>query len=1739
MFEVFGLGAEFTFDSEGTEQIDNIVNQMQRFSSMMNMSESDVRQYASTLNDFGDVLQSMGTKMMVAGAATTALALKGISNAADWQTQMVDASRYMADDSAAGQAAYNKELKETAQLLGTTKEEINAAAIAYMQMGKAQDDALRLAKNAGYAGVAWDITADEVAESFKSIKAAFNINLEDQDMYQKYLDNINEVGNSTAATSKDVVRFLAAGGAALHNTSRVTIEEAMGMAAGMSAATLPVGEFSTMMIRLGNNFSQGKLDKHFKALGVSTKDSSGELRSFSEVLYDVQKQWNTLDEIAKSSFLTGAGGVYADRLALYMGVGEEYKKGTKIAQADNTGSAEAEFNRVTDTFAFAMSRFKVTLSDFGAAFWGTMLPYMTKFVKVVDSMVTGVSDFAQEHPMVMKFAAGFILLSGTLLTVGGGMLVFLGTMVKLRAAAMTGYSALRRFSIAGNGLSTVFGGLGNITGQLVFKMTKLSLVTGMVYIAWKYDLFNIRSMYEDFSSRLKLQLETTRKLCSDGISLGNFKTEIQSLNDSNSVFDKVTLGLTKVGMAFKGIGQYITQGGLSVDMFQKLNALGLMPFISIVLGLGMRVKALFGGIKTGFIDTIGSMNKGIRTVFGPAFTWVHDKVLLPFAKTIFGIEEDVDNLGEVVKNGIQFVDLDAMFGKIEKWERVGKVIGTVASAFFILSMATKGLGALSGVAGMLGVVGGLFGHIIGGVGGIGGGLFSGILGALFGGMGSGGGNGGSGSNGSGFSLGVPNPKNILKGMADIVLILGGFTLIIEAYGYLSTVPGFDVFMSKGIAELKHLFMGVSGMVVGLGELALITAIISAVNPGSFIKGMTDIALILGGFTLIFEAYGRISQVAGFSEFMDSGKQGISNLFDAMSVFKNGTFAGMAAATAVVSAVGPAAITSGLVGIAEILGGFTLIISAFSALSHIQGFNEFVETGGTVLSNLFSQFGKIIGSAIGGIGVGATNALPEIGTNLSAFATSVKPFFETIGTLSLDGVGEFLSAFGSFMLKLAGENLLASITGTSNLPQFGSDLSEFAVSASGFFILVSTFPESGMQKAALVFESISNLGGYATKTGGIAQAITGVTELKTLGSDLTAFAEGAKGFFDIVGTFSDAGIERAPKLFDAISNLGGYATKSGGLAQLVTGSTDLPQLGSQLSEFAKQSQSFFQVMDEIGVTGITKAKLMFQALSEMGDYGFKSGGLAQIFTGSSDLSEMGRQLSDFAGAVQGFFTGVDGFSFESISKGKMIFQTLSEIGDSSFRSGGISQIFTGNVDLASIGTQLSTFGTNVEAFFIVAGRISPDSITSAKQIFAALAEMGGFVDVSLNMGNLGNAGKQLSDFINNAESFFNKASAIDVSGLKKLSASAVPLKNFLSVFTVVDSGTIYGLADSMLSFGAASLQLDVDIKTLTSHTAQDFSTMVSSVNRDVTDMEKTVISKFEEMQLSIIKSVSDIKSKAVNEFNAMVSSMTSSVSSMSLNVGSAFSGMLNSISAQVSGMASKMATYGSNMISGFARGMTSNKSAVASAANQVMEAAGDYLEHHSPARKGPGSHIVEWGSNMISGIADGMIKGKSIIAGAANGVMSTVSSIINNPINDIVNSFDNSVVSASLTQNGNITLDSTANVFLDRIISLLTDIKNGAIIRGATESYGVTLSKEPMAEIKSKVSDTETLIAEKGVRSLNVNIESGAIENHYHIDGGKGSQTPEQIMQLIELMMDEKLMPLLMDKISELKIVLNE
>lgn len=106
---------------------------------------------------------------------------------------------------------------------------------------------------------------------------------------------------------------------------------------------------------------------------------------------------------------------------------------------------------------------------------------------------------------------------------------------------------------------------------------------------------------------------------------------------------------------------------------------------------------------------------------------------------------------------------------------------------------------------------------------------------------------------------------------------------------------------------------------------------------------------------------------------------------------------------------------------------------------------------------------------------------------------------------------------------------------------------------------------------------------------------------------------------------------------------------------------------------------------------------------------------------------------------------------------------------------------------------------------------------------------------------------------------------------------------------------------------------------------------------------------------------------------------------------AFNTLWNNIKNWFSDLAKTAVGWGKNLISGFIDGIKSMAGAVGRAVSNVVGGVKDFIGFRSPAKKGEGRYIVEWGQNMIGGFIDGIEKAMPEL----NAIMKDVIPSLNN------------------------------------------------------------------------------------------------------------------------------------------------
>lgn len=609
------------------------------------------------------------------------------------------------------------------------------------------------------------------------------------------------------------------------------------------------------------------------------------------------------------------------------------------------------------------------------------------------------------------------------------------------------------------------------------------------------------------------------------------------------------------------------------------------------------------------------------------------KALPSIAKAIIKEAPDIfKQLGSAIAEtfGEQFPALK-QFGEslMENAKKIAKCVP------YILGLVGAFM-ALAKIKSITGVFSGLFG---GSKGGKGGGMFSGLT-----------------------SLAKIPVKTVLKGMANLGIIFGGMMILATAYMALAPYIA-QLSDLKSVAKVS-VVIAITG-VLG-AALAKLGGIVGNIPVATVAKGLANMAIMLVGVGALSVALAWVTTK-------------VNGMIDVKSILK------LAAIMTAVGAVGAVlAVFAGIVGlipiptvlmglanIALVLAGVTGVIVAFGALSKIDGFSEFITTGGELLAKLFNVLGKIVGSAIGGLGEGLTNSLPKIGKNLSDFAVSLKPLFTMFKGVDMAGVGEFFNAIGSFMLKMAGEKLLSLFTGGTDFSGVAKGLG--SLSGEGvkkFFNMVQGIDPVAFENGKKFFDCLDGIS-KLPNVGGLGQLFSGTNDFEGVASGLKSLTgEGVKNFFAMVAGMETVAFDNAKAFFNCLDGIS-KLPNVGGIGQIFTGENDFKGVADGLKTLSSDGvKNFFAMVEGLTPAAFDNTKLLFEALGSISELP-NEGGFWDKIAGNktTSLGSLAEDLESFSTKAKGFFDQINKLKisnlnglWESLKKSEDVTANVSKIID---------------------------------------------------------------------------------------------------------------------------------------------------------------------------------------------------------------------------------------------------------------------------------------------------------------------------------------------------------------------------------------------------------------------------------------------------------------------------------------------
>lgn len=620
-------------------------------------------------------------------------------------------------------------------------------------------------------------------------------------------------------------------------------------------------------------------------------------------------------------------------------------------------------------------------------------------------------------------------------------------------------------------------------------------------------------------------------------------------------------------------------------------------------------------------------------------------------------------------------------------DSIGNALKKLIPIVIALVGAFKGFKAVKGISAIFG--GGKGGS---GVGGSKGGVFGGITNTF-------------------KDLAKTNSKTILKGMANLGIILGGFMLYSAVFAKVAPLIA-EISDLGSLAELGVIMLelgavgtALAKMSKGLRKIKVTQVLKGLANMGIILAGGAILTVIVGAVSLLKFDYSRMLKLTGL-------------------ILAIGTVAAVLAGLAAIIGMVPIPIViMGLASMAIVFAGITALIVAFGALTQIDGFTYFIEKGAEIMVKISGAIGEMIGSFAGGIAEGIASHLPDIGKSLSDFAINLEPMFGIFDGADMSGIGAFFSAFGGFMLTMAGNDLISFFTGGTDFENLGQQLTTFAKNSLGFFSTVATIPDAGFTGASKFFQSLSGIGALPN-SGGVAGWFCGDIDYAKIADGIKKLSsDKIIAFYNTMASMPASAFTGVKGFFGSMSTIGGLPN-SGGVAGWFCGDIDYTAIADGIKKLSSpEIIGFYNTMAGMKASAFSGVQAFFGSMSAIGGLP-NSGGVAAWFAGDQDygaIAEGIKKLSDKN--IIAFYNTMAGMKASAFSGVRAFFGSLSAIGGLP-NSGGIVSWFTGDQDYGSMATGIKQLSDkSIIGFFNTMAGMKASAFTGVAAFFGALSAIG--------------------------------------------------------------------------------------------------------------------------------------------------------------------------------------------------------------------------------------------------------------------------------------------------------------------------------------------------------------------------------------------------------------------------------
>lgn len=311
--------------------------------------------------------------------------------------------RIVSEKSADDMARFAVQANKAAKALGSTTLDYTDAALIYYQQGLSEEEVAKRTNTTVKMANALGASAEDVSDYMTAIWNNFD---DGSKSIEYYADVITKLGAATASSAEEISTGLEKF-AAIADTVGLSYEYATAALTTVTATTRQSAEvvgtaFKTLFARiqdleLGNTLDDGvtlgKYSEALQAVGITVKESNGNLRDMDDILKDMGSKWDTLTKAQQVSLAqTVAGTRQYTQLVALMDNWDFFQENLSTA-----ANATGELNKQQEIYLESTQAHLDQLSTSAERLYSNLVDSegLNDLIDVFSTMVTGVAEYTE------------------------------------------------------------------------------------------------------------------------------------------------------------------------------------------------------------------------------------------------------------------------------------------------------------------------------------------------------------------------------------------------------------------------------------------------------------------------------------------------------------------------------------------------------------------------------------------------------------------------------------------------------------------------------------------------------------------------------------------------------------------------------------------------------------------------------------------------------------------------------------------------------------------------------------------------------------------------------------------------------------------------------------------------------------------------------------------------------------------------------------------------------------------------------------------------------------------------------------------------------------------------------------------------------------------------------------------------------------------------------------------------